>query len=391
MAEKRIVKVLQMGAFADVGGMEEYIFMLSRALNKYDVEVIVTSYENSGPLIDKLNREGIRTVFLPVGSPFDIGALIKIIRLILREKVDVVHSRLRNLNLHTAIAMLLFPRKAYLITLHVAFNRDVEGNRQTGLGMQIKDRILSMLLNTRADRIIAISEWIKNDAVRFGKIDPEKVTVIYNAIEETKLDVKRPEKDVRAELGVPAGNIVVGCISRFTREKGYDTVLRAFEMLASEYPDLTFIYVGNSWGMHEEKERIEKKGLSHRIILTGRRLDAMDILNTFDIFVLGSKCEGFGRVLVEAMALSKPVVATRVGGIPEVVQDGKTGILVPHGAPAALAEAVTGLIHDPAKMREFGIAGRKVYEENFRERTFLRDTLALYRRILLSKFGEELI
>ena len=224
-------------------------------------------------------------------------------------------------------------------------------------------------LGARLDRIIAISHHVREELLRAGMDCPDKIEVLHNAIDLEDWDKRTAAIDgsLREELGVPLGRPIVGLVARLDRVKGQHTFLRAAELVAQAYPNAVFLLVGvvrptSRWAVfadyfREVEALAQRSALQGRVRFVGWRTDLPRVMSSLDILVQPSLRETFGRVLIEAMASRKPVIATRVGGMPEIVVDGETGLIVPPEDPPALAAAILSLLRDPVRSRAMGEAG----------------------------------
>lgn len=197
--------------------------------------------------------------------------------------------------------------------------------------------------------------------------------IIYNGVDLEALTPSRPPEAVKKELGIPPDAPVVGMAGRIQRWKGQEVFLQAAELLLKDFPEARFVVAGGEFysgeGLLDELKKTVSgsDALRERVVFTGHRGDVTDVMNAYDIYVHPTlKDEPFGRVVIEAMALSKPVVCTRCGGPEEIVEDETTGLLVPPGDAAALARAAGRLLIDGGGARRFGENGRRRVEELFR-------------------------
>jgi glycosyltransferase involved in cell wall biosynthesis len=219
------------------------------------------------------------------------------------------------------------------------------------------DRALCAL----ATEVIAISRAV---ARRFAWA-PKKVRLIPNGIDLGRFTPRPASASLRAALGVPPSAPIVASVGRFVEVKGYRYLLEAAAQIERARAGVHWILVGDGELRGELEARARSLGLAPQVHFTGWRDDIPDVLALCDVFVLPSLREAFGRVLVEAMAMSRPVVATTGGGVPDVVVDGETGRLVDPAAPAQLAAAVQTLLENPARAGHFGAAGRRRAESRF--------------------------
>jgi glycosyltransferase involved in cell wall biosynthesis len=238
-----------------------------------------------------------------------------------------------------------------------------------------KDPWLDPLLERLADRIVANSAAT---AARFGGRAAGRVTVVPNGVDLAAFRPGLGGARVRGELGIPPEARLVGTVGRLHPVKGHDLFLRAAAEVATAFPTAHFLLVGGGEAEGELKALAAQLGLDPRVHFAGHREDIPEILPALDCFVLASREEPFGRVLVEAMAAGLPVVAARVGGVPEIVLEGTTGLLVPPGDPAPLAAAIRQILADPARARAMGLAGRTRAEREYDAALHARRVEALY-------------
>jgi glycosyltransferase involved in cell wall biosynthesis len=204
------------------------------------------------------------------------------------------------------------------------------------------------------------------------------MTVILNGT-DVRLNIGSDEiVRERNEWGWPPGAPVVGTVARLHRQKGIIYLLRAAPRILAAFPDARIAVVGEGPRGESLRREARRRGLESRFLFLGERQDAASILSLFDIFVLPSLWEGLPFVLVEASTLAKPIVATAVDGTPEVIADGKTGLLVPPGDPGALAEAVIRLLKDREEARRLGETARALVPPRFPLRRMVEQTQSLY-------------
>ncbi|MFQ5830307.1 MAG: glycosyltransferase family 4 protein [Candidatus Methylomirabilia bacterium] len=248
------------------------------------------------------------------------------------------------------------------------------------------DHLLDRLLASLAHAVIVNSNAVRR---RFSWAPADKVHCIYNGVDLAPFSPRPSSPGLRASLGLPQGVRVAGSIGRFVAYKGYHHLLEAAAMVREKFPDLHWVLVGEGKLRGDLERQCRRFGLERTVRLTGWQERIPEHLALFDLFVLPSLGEHFGRVILEAMAMEKAVVATDAGGVPEIVLDGETGILVPPADPAAMAAAVISLIEDPAKAARLGEAGRRRVASEF---TLARHVDAVDRLYasLLDETGERL-
>ena len=242
------------------------------------------------------------------------------------------------------------------------------------------------------DRIIVLSDHVGRYVVEVGRAPRDKIRRVYYGI-----DLNRPlalsdsaVRALRRELDLPPGGPFLLCVGRLDEQKGHPVLFEAMRRVLAQEPNARLVVCGGAQQSGEEYAAYLKQLASHpdvdgRIIFTGERTDVPRLMAACDLFVLPSRWEGFGLVFLEAMAAGKPVVATNVSAIPEVVLPDQTGLLVPPDDPVALAAAILRLCADPAERRLLGNAGYERVHLHFTADRMIDETLTIYREALASK------
>ncbi len=253
---------------------------------------------------------------------------------------------------------------------------------------------------SRRDRIFLapVSHWafVSQDSWnRFGyRVPRSKGTVIYDGLDVLPSDREQSERDraaIRSEFEISREEIVIGMLARVTPQKDYDTLVAAAKRVVDVNPAVRFMICGDHSSTPESREhfayvrgRIEQEGLSRKFVFTGFRNDVRRLLQAFDVSVLSTHQEGLPLVLLEAMAESKPLVATAVDGVPELVSDGVNGFLVAHGDAEALAARVLELMKNPELRARLGEAGRSTVLKKFTAKQFSESLAWMYARFAKS-------
>lgn len=239
----------------------------------------------------------------------------------------------------------------------------------------------------RADALVGVSEFVARTLVEGGGYRRDRTHAVLNAID---LPAWNPDVDpgpARSALGIPPGAPVVTCVARLFPAKGQAELVRAVAELRRELPGVRLLVVGADYPpgtrFSEELATLARSlGVAENVILTGRRADVEQLLAASDVFAMPSFEEPFGLVYAEAMAMRRPVVALASGGAPEVVDDGRTGLLSPPGDVPALARNLLTLLRDPALRARMGAEGRRQVERRFTPARMGRDLGALYEALL---------
>jgi glycosyltransferase involved in cell wall biosynthesis len=230
----------------------------------------------------------------------------------------------------------------------------------------------------RCERVIAVSGAVAA-VLRQGGVPPERVRVVYEGVPD-----RRPDPGGRAmleSLGIPMTALVVGTVAALTDHKDHPTLLSAAARVVARVPNAYFVIVGAGERKADLQAEAASLGLPGRVFFTGFREDLDRLIPAFDVFCLSSKMEGLGTSLLDAMCFARPVVATAAGGIPEAVEDGVTGRVVPVQDPAALAAALVAVLGDASERSRMGAAGRMRFESRFSATRMVDATLAVYHEL----------
>jgi len=329
---------------------------------------IVCSLED-GPLAPRLSQKGIKVIILPKKRPYDLTFLGKLIYLIRKEKVRLIHSHSLISSIYGWIAAGV-TRVPLVITLHgkSLFNLKHGGT-------------LFPRLARRCAKVICVSDSLCKEVEHLG-LPSEGLVTIHNGIDIKRFDNLCNNNELRKELRLGSSTPIVGSVGVLRKVKRYDQLLESVPLVLREFPMVKFILVGDGPRKENLQRKSEALGISNSVIFLGQRDDIPRILSIFDIFVISSATEGISIAILEAMALSKPVIATNVGGNPEVVEHGKTGLLIPPEQPRALARAIIELLKDERKREMMGRQGRIRAKQMFFIDAFLQKHLELYGRVL---------
>lgn len=361
-----------------VGGAEQLILSTAPRLRDAGFEVTVGALKGRGPIAEELEAEGVRCIALEGRGRGDLFVVGRLLRFLRAEPVEILHAHLFPAN----VAARLAGRAAgvpIVITAH--HDTDVFGRPH--------HRLMERLTARLSDRIVACSDAVRRYALECYGLPEAKVVTLRNAIVVPAL-VDDPSGRARHRAGFGAGpeDLLIGTLGRLEEpKKGLSFFLRAAALIARERPRARFVLVGEGPARKRLETLAEAAGLAGRTVFAGERRDVAALLPAFDLFVQPSLWEGFGLTLLEAMAAGRPVIASRVGGVPEVVRDGRDGLLVPPGDAEALAGAVLALLRDPVLAARLGRSGRERVATSFGIDGLVRDTVALYRELLGARHG----
>lgn len=255
----------------------------------------------------------------------------------------------------------------------------VHGYSDSTMSLRIYKWIDLVILRL-TDRVIAVSGHLRDQLLSVG-LRPDRVTVARNAIDVAGFTLDAlPRGQIRRELGLADGPLVT-VVGRLSGEKGHYDLLRAGVLVKAAEPTVRFLIVGDGPLRNQLETMATEVGLADSVIFTGYRSDVASCLAASDLFVLPSLREGIPSVLLEAMSIGLPVICTRVGGVPEVVTDGETGMLVAPSSPTQLAEAILYLLYDPARAQQMGVKGRDRVVAEFAPARVVAQWAEIYRAV----------
>jgi glycosyltransferase involved in cell wall biosynthesis len=321
----------------------------------------------------KRAAEGLELVPLAPKSEMDLTAAWRLNRVIKRLKPDIIHAHDAHGVAVASLALSLGTslRSASIIEPPLVVSRRVD--------FHLRHNSFSRWKHRQVDCFIAASEAIRKMLVADGVAEERTVTV-HEGIDVEHVGAA-PPVNVHQAFFLPHGAPVVGNIAALVPHKGQRHLIEAAHLVVQKMPDVRFVILGEG-ELREPLERVIKEyRLEKHVLLPGFRTDVLGCLKRFDLFVMSSVTEGLGTSLLDAMACSRPIVATTAGGIPEVVEDGVTGMLVPPRDHAALADAILSLIGDPKRRQTMGDAGFARVNEKFTVERMIAGTAAVYARV----------
>jgi glycosyltransferase involved in cell wall biosynthesis len=349
--------------------------------DRYDVWVAAAA---DGPLFPPARAAGLRTVELPrmreVIAPLDdLATLLLLVRIMRRERFAIVHTHCAKAGLLGRIAARLAGIPIIVHTVHAfSFHPFMSPLRRWSY------RFLERRVRRLAHQTFAVSPTVAREAVEERVASPGTVSVVPSAVELSEIPSER-DGSVRRELGLPDDVPVVGTIGRIVSQKAPLDFVRMAARIAAVRPETRFVMVGDGSFEEaplEEETKAEARKLGVDISFTGFRDDAPRIATAFDVFVITSLYEGLGRALTEALASGRPVVATAVNGVPDLIEPGASGLLSPPGEVETLATSVLWMIEHPDQAERMGRAGRRRVVGHFEPSVMCSVLDRSYRRLL---------
>lgn len=342
-----------------IGGAEVLAADLARRLaDRY--RFVFICLDELGRLSQQLEAEGFEVQCLDRRPGIDLGCMFRLARLWRRQEVDLVHAHQYTPFFYAACTRLWRGRPPILFTEHGRWYPDYPRRRRM---------LFNRLMLRGRDRITAVGEAVRDALVRNEGLPRHRIRVIYNGVDGERFAPK-PERrlPVRQSLGLMETDFVIVQVARLDYLKDHITALRTMARLASQAPEAKLLLVGDGPKREVIEAEIKAQHLEGAVQMLGTREDVPELLWAADVCLLTSISEGIPVTLIEAMAAELPVVATKVGGVPEVVLQGQTGLLAAAGDDAALADCLLRLVRDAELRRRFGQAGRRRAEEMFSQR-----------------------
>jgi glycosyltransferase involved in cell wall biosynthesis len=355
----------------DVGGLERVVLDLVRQAVREGHRATVLCVERPGTLAPLAADLGARVVCADKPPGFRPELVGRIAELLREDRPDVLHT-------HQLGALLYAGRAARRAKVPVVVHTE-HGKHYAD---RWRARFLGWFAARAARRVFAVSDDIRRELRDRGIVPPGKVACVPNGVDTDRFDVADDPAGLRHEFGLPADGPVIGTVGRLTALKRQDVLLRGFARL--QHPTARLLIVGDGPAREELVNLAAGLGVTDRVVFAGYRERPERALAAMDVFALTSDSEGMPLAVLEAWAAGKPVVATRVGGVPELIADGRTGLLISAGDDAALARHLDHLLADPPFAARLGAAGRETVRDRYDTRVMAGAYLRHYRALLRS-------
>ncbi len=348
-------KVMLLAIGLEVGGTETHVLELASRIDRSRFDIIVCAMKSGGAVAGELQSRGVKVISLDGAGKLDVRVLIRLFKVLQTEQPDVIQAFLFWAN----VAARACGRILRAFPVISSYHDEVVSE---GRLMRLLDRLTLQWTQT----IVCCSEAVRRSVdLQIGETG-NRCTIIPFGVDVDYL--KNAEAATRQELGLREEGLVIGTVCRLVEpKKGLSVLLKAMGELKHRHgkPPCQLLIVGDGPSRSMLEELCERLGLTAWVVFAGTRRDIPRVLHSLDVFVLSSLYEGFGIAILEAMAAGKPVIATHVGGIPEFVVPGETGVLVEPGNSASLADAIEGLLADSEQARHMGIKGQDRAQRQF--------------------------
>lgn len=381
-----MIKVLHIHTLPVISGsgLNTFLSMKGMKRDTYKVELACAP---GGRLIDLVKENGMevrtfRHLVQPLDPINDFLALLAIASFLTRNRYHIIHTHNSKAGFIGRLAARLAGIPVIIHTVHGFSFHDQEPTFR-----RMIFRNLERTASRWCDRAIFISQPLIDWALNEKIIEKRKIVKIYSGI---NLDDFRPctedeKREIRRKHGLGEDDAVIGIVSKLWEGKGHSVLLKAVKELKQDIPDVKLIIVGEGDLLDSLRKEAENLGLKNSVVFKGFQMPVSELIATFDIAVLPSFFEGMGRVILEAMAMEKPVVASRVGGIPELIEDGKNGILFTAGNVRELSAALKEILRNKKLARRMGLEGRKKIGPEFSAEAMVQSISDIYQECLKEK------
>ena len=383
------VKVLRIIARLNIGGPAIHTILLTEKLNRnlFDSVLVAGSEdEHEGNMLNLMGENNVSPLVIPelgrdITFKDDIVAFFKIYRLIRRIMPQIVHTHTAKAGAIGRLAAKLAGVPVIVHTFHGHVFHSYFGRLKTNFFL-----FLERLCGRFTDRVITISQKQYDDILGFKIVHQDRMVVVPLGLDLNGF-VKSPRRngEIRRELGVSDYCRLVGIVGRLVAIKNHKLFFEAARWVTGKLADIRFVVVGDGELRDELKRFIQKLGIEDKVSFLGWRNDLAKVYSDMDVLVLTSLNEGTPVAVIEAMASEVPVVATRVGGVSDLVEDGVTGYLVESGDAEGLGEAITNVLDNPEEAHKMGQAGRRKVYPAYDANNLVERIEDLYKELLREK------
>ncbi len=357
------------------GGMKEHLCDLVANLDRERFNILVACPPDSA-VAQEVAALGIEVIPVDLKGEISLRSDLKVIRqlvAILKERrIDLLHAHSSKAGLVGRVAAILAGTPAIVFTVHNFIFYDNLSSLKKRL-YAIAEKVLAYPTNT----IITVSNALRDGIIKTEGINPEKIVTIYNGIDIHPFEETIDRDGVRQILKLGPGP-VIGTVARLAPQKGICYLVEAAARVVKEYPEAQFLIAGDGPLLPELEQQAADLGVKDNIRFLGYWEDIAQLFVVMDIFVLPSVTEGLGLTVLEALAAERPVIATNVGGLPEIVHLGQTGLLAQVKDPGDLAKQILYLLNNPGEAERMAVTGKALVKEKFALETMVRATTKVY-------------
>lgn len=368
------MKILHLFSTLPIGGAEDRLRTLLLNMDKDRFDPLVCCIGEKGVIGEEIASFGFEVISLNrmKHRRWDWRIVRDLTSLIRDRKIELMHTQLYHANMYGRLA-------AFRANIPVVIT---ECNIYKSY--KYKRKVINRFLGKRTDRVIAVSNSVRDYVLGRDGLDPAKVIVVNNGVDITRFKpaANKEKVEARRSLGIEPEVELLGTVSRLSTQKGLSFLLKALASILNRSPDLKLIIVGSGSLEEELKDEAARLNITDSVRFLGARRDVPDILKALDIFVMPSLWEGFPRALLEAMATGLPVVAARVGGVADAIEDSVSGLLVEPTDVQGLAASISEMLNDSALAERLGKKAREVVEADFSVSGMVDSMAKLYTEVL---------
>ncbi len=368
MDSHQVFRILHTESSLGLGGQELRIVSEAKGMLARGHEVLIAAPFNS-QLVHLAVEEGLPCERIPAGLDGWRRLVPVFLKLIARHRIQVVHTHGSQDSWTASLAGRLSTAKPVIVRTR---------HKSTPISTSFRHDVLYRRL---PHAVVTTGEFVRQRVIQQLHLHPDAVFSIPTGVDLRRFRPMAPCEALRGALGIEKHALLVGTVTFLRHEKGGHILIDALRLLKNQFSDLRCLIVGTGPEYPKLLTLIQQHGLDETVAMTGFREDIPDILSLLDVFVLPSLEEGMPQSLTQALAMKCPVIASEVGAVPEVVQDGQTGLLVPPQNPQALAEKMAFLLSHPEQGKRMAKAGREVIERSYSLEHMIDQTEQLYGRL----------
>ncbi len=366
------VKILYLSVGLNYGGAETALLRNLKSLDRNIYDACVVCIEKKGVIGEEIERLGIEVIYLnDKAGLFRPGLVIKISKILEEKRPDILQASLFYANFYGRVAAIFFKPKATIIEEHSMYTEK-----------KFYHVLIDRFLGIFTDKIIVCSNSVLYFTANQEKIGKDKFFLIYNSVDSKRFSVSAPKADLRKKYGFSGNDFIVGTVGMLIPKKGHRFLIEAASSLRGSIPGLKVLIIGDG----EQKDTLEKLAgsynLKDKVIFMGERQDVPELMKIMDIFVLPSLQEGFPMTILEAMYMGLPVIASDISGIPEIIENGENGLLVPPSDAGLLKEKIVALYNDADSRERYGSNARKKIESGYMPVHYMSRLEGLYQSLL---------
>ncbi len=363
----RCLKVLHVIEDLENGGAERVLINLARGLDKQKFEAAVCCLTRKGRMASELEANGIPVYVMHKRPGLDLALVWRLARLLRKLEIDIVHCHVFTANLWGRLAAILARVPVMITHEHSSFTVD-----------DARRLRLERLLMRRTTRAISVSEELRQRLITHGRLPAAKIVTIHNGLKFSTANEAQKCERLRREYRLERFEFLIGTVGRLESRKNYPLLLEAFAQVQAQYPQTGLLFVGAGPEEERLKQRTHALGLEAHVVFAGYHSDVAGWLRLMNVFCSSSQTEGISMAILEALAAGVPVVATRVGGNPEIIPAREFGLLVPSNDTTALAQALVEIVQRPTAAQQMAQRGQERVLQHFSEARMLESVEELY-------------